>query len=355
MASRRGPGAGLLQGWWLLLLSGCAAMATPPALTTTVPAPVRVPAVAAPPSFAPTLRRAMPPVVGVYGLHGRSTGRLDEEAPWGSSTSTAVIGAGFFVDDQGHIATAAHVVSDAAKVLVKMSDQRVLEAQVVAHDDTTDIALIVVPLSPTPVPVFGDSTTLRPGDWVLAVGEPYGLARSVVAGIVGGRTRHFGDDHEGLYLQSDLSLNPGNSGGPLLDVQGAVVGMNLRTVVGPYGTSGVSLSIPIETVRQVVAELRDGGTRTRPRLGAGFEDVSPLTAQTAGRLYASGALVTDVEPDSLAAQLGLRVGDIVVGMNGHPLEDSADLARVLLGWRTVEGTSVVVFREGRLALLKLGP
>jgi serine protease Do len=311
------------------------------------------PASRQPGSFAPALRRALPPVIGVYGVNASATeNRADEPHPWSGPTTSAAIGAGFFIDEQGFAVTAAHVVVNASRVIVKLSDQRVFEAALVSHDAETDIALIKVPLVPSPTPAIGRSTALRAGDWVLAVGEPYGLARSVVAGVVGGRTRHFADDREGLYLQSDLALNPGNSGGPLLDANGAIVGMNLRTVVGPYGTAGVSLSIPIETVVQVVSELQSGQPRMRPRLGASFEDVSPLAALAAGRAYASGALVTEVSPNSAARLIGLRASDIVVGMNGVPLEDSADLARLLLSWRVVSGTQMVVYREGRYELLK---
>jgi hypothetical protein len=173
---------------------------------------------------------------------------------------------------------------------------------------------------------------------VLAIGEPYGLDRSVAAGIVGGRSRHFAEDGELLFIQTDLSLNPGNSGGPLLDTEGRIVGMNLRTVVGALGGPGLSLSVPIEVVLQITAEIAAHGSVTRPRLGAGFEDVTPFVAVARGRAYASGALIHDVTPGSVAARLGLREGDIVVGMNGTAIGDSADLARALLRWRTVSGS-----------------
>ncbi len=350
MSLSRAARRGLLSWCALVVLSGCGTLpgGGPDDAPGSSSPPARQPG-----SFAPALRRALPPVVGVYGVNAKAANGTATEALSRDGPSTsAAIGAGFFIDEQGFAVTAAHVVVNADRVIVKLWDQRVFEAELMGHDTETDIALIKVPLVPSPLPSFGRSTSLRAGDWVLAVGEPYGLARSVVAGIVGGRTRHFADDREGLYLQSDLALNPGNSGGPLLDASGAIVGMNLRTVVGPYGTAGVSLSIPIETVMQVASELQSGRPRVRPRLGANFEDVSPLAALAAGRAYASGALVTEVGPNSAAYLIGLRAGDIVVGMNGKPLEDSADLARLLLGWRAVSGTQMVVFRNGGYELLK---
>ncbi|WP_457338028.1 S1C family serine protease, partial [Rhizobacter sp. P5_C2] len=229
--------------------------------------------------FAVAVSRGSAFAVGVYGIGAdadtdpeadeASLPRGDELAPWSTAGLPARIGAGFFIDDSGAVVTAAHVVTGAHQVLVKLPDQRVRPARVRAIDRDMDIALLDIDTPPDGAPVFGRSAALRAGDWVLAVGEPYGLNRSVVAGIVGGRARHFAEDGEVLFIQSDLTLNPGNSGGPLLDARGAIVGMSLRTVVGPYGSSGVSLFMPIEVVQQVVAELRSEGAAPRPRLGAG--------------------------------------------------------------------------------------
>jgi len=316
--------------------------------------------------FAAAVTRGAAFAVGVYGIGGDEARdapgapddtlpplKGDELAPWSTPEQPARIGAGFFLDGDGSIATAAHVVAKAREVLVKLPDQRVLVARVVAIDTDMDVALLDVAGAPARPPVIGRSAALRAGDWVLAVGEPYGLARSVVAGIVGGRARHFAEDGEVMFIQSDLTLNPGNSGGPLLDSSGAIVGMSLRTVVGPYGTSGVSLFVPIEVVQQVIAELRSNGANPRPRLGASFEDVSPLVAWRAGRADASGAWIGSVLRDSPAARLGLRPGDIVVGMNGRALGDSADLVRALLSWRTLAGTRLAVFRDGHYLELRL--
>jgi serine protease Do len=318
----------------------------------------------APVSFAAALARAMPAVVGVYGVGDSAaadlaqgpTADLAPEAPdLLETTLSARIGAGFFIAADGLVVTAAHVVAGAKDVIVGLPDQRIVRASTVGIDAGTDIALLRVPVTLPAPPPLGTSVVLRAGDWVLAVGEPYGMDRSVVAGIVGGRGRHFAEDAELLYIQSDLALNPGNSGGPLLDMQGSIVAMNLRTVVGAIGSPGLSLSVPIEVVQQIVAELADHGRRRRPRLGAVFEDVQPVAAFAAGRATASGALLSSVTPGSLAQRLGLRAGDIVVAMNGSAIGDSADLVRVLLAWTDVEHTRVTVFRGGRYVHLRLKP
>jgi serine protease Do len=300
-----------------------------------------------PATFAAALARGLPSTVGVYGV------RLSTSDTRGDDDARAHIGAGFFISADGLIATAAHVLADSPQIIVKLQDQRVLVAEFVGADVESDIALIRVPVTLAAPPAFGASGSLRAGDWVLAVGEPYGIGQAVVAGIVGGRGRHFAEDSELLFIQTDLALNPGNSGGPLLDVRGNIVGMNLRTVVGSFGSPGLSLSAPIEVVRQIAAELASQGHVSRPRLGASFEDVTPLAAVMAGRAYAQGALIGSVSEGSVAQRLGLREGDIVVGMNGRAIGDSADLARVLLGWRSEHGTQVTVFRDGHVRQLML--
>jgi len=333
---------------------------------TTWPAPAPLRRQEAPSSFATALARGLPSSVGVYGVHPLQAVALEatpvtavplaaergEAPPWTDRDVTARIGAGFFISTDGLAVTAAHVVVDAPQIIVKLSDQRVLLAELVGADRDADIALIRVPVTLPSPPLFGTSLAVWPGDWVLAIGEPYGLDRSVVAGIVGGRSRHFAEDGALLFIQSDLSLSPGNSGGPLLDIRGQIVGMNLRTVVGAVGGPGLSLSVPIEVVLQIASEIATHGAVARPRLGAGFEDVTPFAAVARGRPYANGAMINEVSPGSVAAGLGLHEGDIVVGMNGRPIGDSADFARALLRWRSVAGTRLTVFRDGEYRHLR---
>lgn len=326
-------------------------------------------------SFAPALQRGLPWTIGVYGTSDRPPPGADAAAgddhagpppddvlpdpadPEG--LMDVRIGAGFFIDVQGHAVTAAHVVQDMQRIVVRLADQRVVQATVLAIDEEADIALLQLPVpalahgppSVTPMPPLGSAARLRPGDWVLAVGEPYGLNRSVTAGIIGGTDRHFGDDHELLFIQSDLALNPGNSGGPLLDASGAIVGLNLRTLAGVFGTPGVSLSVPIEIVLQVAGELLSNGAIRRPRLGAQFADVAPPMALLQGQSRAQGALLVGVASGSLAERIGLRGGDVVTGMNGRAVGRSADFARLLLAWRQPLGTQFLVRRGQQLHTL----
>ena len=298
-------------------------------------------------SFAATLEQAMPGVVGVYGVDADDETGFDARGPFGT------VGAGFVVDESGTIVTAAHVTIGARRILVRLSDQRVVLAVLVGEDAELDIAILRIDAPGLQPLRFGRAAALRAGDWVLAIGEPYGLNGSAVAGIVGGGTRHFGEDMEGLFIQSSTSLNPGNSGGPLLDLTGAVVGMNVRAVVGAQSAGGVSLSIPIELVMQIVRELGTDTAARRPRLGARFEDVSPPAAVAAGRTDTMGALVCEVPDQSLASQAGFHVGDILVGMNDRPVVHSADLARLLFAWRHAPGTRFVVVRSGRFHVLQV--
>ena len=294
---------------------------------------------ALPTSFAPAYARGAAWSVGIYVF------APGEDEPR--------VGAGFFVDDQGGIATAAHLFGAAQQILVVLPDRRVLAAALEGRDEASDVALLRVSPPLRMQPVFGHADQLRVGDWVMAVGEPFGLEHSVSVGVVSGKDRHFGDDGELLFIQSDVALNPGNSGGPLLDLRGAIVGMNARTIVGPIGTPGASLAIPIDIVRQIVAELRsDGPGRERPLLGARFDDVPPLTAWARGRQEATGSLILHVPRGSVAEQLHLRAGDIVTMMNGRPIRGSADLVMALLAWQKLPGTRIVVQRAGEQLLLK---
>lgn len=291
-----------------------------------------------PTSFAEAFQRGSAWSVGVYMFVA------GEEDPR--------VGAGFFVDDKGGIATAAHLLGESQQILVALPDKRLIAAEVEGHDETADIALLRVASPPRVRPVFARPGSLRVGDWVMAIGEPFGLEHSVSAGIVSGKDRHFGDDGELMFIQSDVALNPGNSGGPLLDATGAIAGMNARTIVGPAGTPGASLAIPIDIVLQIVGELRqDNRAPARPRLGAQFDDVPPLTAWAAGRHETTGALILTVPRGSLAEQLQLRAGDIVTEMNTRAIGGSADLVNALLAWRSVAGTRLVVVRAGKALVL----
>ncbi len=311
------------------------------------------------PDLAAALQRALPYAVGVYAIGPnepqatrlRSLDRPAEPAPGADEeiddAPGGAVGAGFVLRAEGIVVTAAHVVAGADAVLVKLADAHILAARVVGVDSDADIAVLRVAQRWPAEPPLGHSVVLRPGDRVLAIGEPYGLSRSAVAGIVSGDARHFAGDRDVMFLQTDIALNPGDSGGPLLDDQGRIVAMNLRSVVGMYGMAGLGLSVPIEVIAQIVAEIESGRAAARPRLDARFEDLTPPEAHLRGMTHVRGALVRSVGPAGAARRIGLRAGDVIVGMNGRPVSDGADLSRVLLEWDDAAALRLTVFRAGR--------
>lgn len=337
---------------WMLMLAVALATASVPAGAQIGDAHPMLPAA---PSFAASLHRALPYVVSVQGV-SRTADRADAprahaDDDFEVTLSRARMGAGIVLGDGGRIATAAHVVADADEIVVKLPDDRVLRAAVMARDDDADIALLWVGQRLRPDPPFGHSAALRPGDWVIAIGDPYGLERSVMPGVVSGARRHFAEDRELLFIQSSIAIGPGHSGGALVDAQGSIVGMNVRGVLGPYGPAGLGMAVPIEVVLQVTQELELGVVR-RTRLGVRFDDVLPIEAFDAGLARANGAIVREVNPDGLGARLGLRVGDVVTGMNGQPIGDGADLARMLLAPQDERSLRFTVFRDGAYAELR---
>lgn len=314
----------------VLVLAGCSALPGTGALPST---------------FSRALERVMPSIVGVYGIDPLSE-RLED-----LSLADGTVGAGFFIDDRGTVVTAAHVTGDYAAIVVRLADQRIYVAERVAEDRELDISIVRIPVRATRPASFGTSTRLRPGDWVLAVGEPFGLRRSVLAGVVGGSMRHFAEDAEGMFIQTNMALNPGNSGGPLLDLSGSVVGMNVRTVNGSMGT-GVSLSIPIDLILQVSEELQAGVSR--PRFGAHFEDVTVPVAHVARLASTRGAVISEIVKGGAAERAGLRVGDVLAAMDGTEIADSADLSRRLFAWRGKVRSHVTVVRDGETLTLEVG-
>jgi serine protease Do len=310
---------------------------------------------------APALRvaaaRGLSATVTVYGIPGlerHSCGDDDDDAgdaePAGPMEQSLRVGSGFVLDRLGHVVTAAHVVEGCDRVIVKVSDGRVAEAMKVGADARADVAVLKLPFAPA-APVLGPSRSLRPGDWVLAVGHPFGLGRAVSAGIVSATSQFLPGEGELPFLQVDATLSPGSSGGPLVNRWGAVVGMNSRVIAGLGGGPGICLSVPIELVLAVAEELKQG-RRQRTLLGAEFGDLPPPIAVLQGRRDANGALVTAVADGSVAQRLGLRRGDVIVRMNGKPISSGADLALVLIGWRKVPGTALVVLRGRRIVRLQ---
>ena len=259
-----------------------------------------------------------------------------------------VQGSGFVIDPSGYIVTNNHVVANASEIQVEFSDGKKYPARLIGRDELTDVALIKIEGSRFPSVTFEDDSRVRVGDWVLAVGNPFGLGGTVTAGIVSARGR---DDVGGTtytdYLQIDAAINRGNSGGPTFDMAGRVIGMN-TAIYSPSGTSaGIGFAIPSGTVQRVVDQLKKSGTVTRGWLGVQIQSLSEDTAQALGLPNANGAIVAEVIGGSPAEKAGFKQGDVVLKMNGVPVKDNRDLTRRVGDLQAGQTATFVVWRDNR--------
>ncbi|MCD8514886.1 MAG: DegQ family serine endoprotease [Burkholderiaceae bacterium] len=254
------------------------------------------------------------------------------------------VGSGFIISPDGYIMTNAHVVDGADQVLVTLPDQREFTAQVVGSDRRTDVAVVKIDALDLPVVRIGDVTSLRVGEWVMAIGSPFGLANTVTAGIVSAKQRDTGDFLP--FIQTDVAINPGNSGGPLINMRGEVVGINSQIYSRSGGFQGISFAIPIDEAVRVSDQLRETGTVTRGRIGVAIDRINRELAESLGLPRAEGALIRGVENNSPAAQAGIQPGDVILRFNGTRIENSSDLPRIV--GNTAPGTrvSVQVWRRG---------
>ncbi len=256
-------------------------------------------------------------------------------------------GSGFIIHADGFIVTNAHVVGDNAEVRVELADGRDMAAQVVGRDTATDIALLKVEAgAPLPALSFGDSDRTRVGEWVMAMGNPFGLGGTVTAGIVSARGRQIGAGPYDDFIQTDASINPGNSGGPLFNAAGEVVGVNTAIFSPSGGNIGIGFAVPSKMVQSVVAQLRDHGAVQRGWLGVSMQ---PLDRDLAAALRvgdAKGVVVNGVEPNSPAAAAGLRAGDVITGIDGRRVESPRDLATGVAEVTPGRSATLAVLRDG---------
>lgn len=263
------------------------------------------------------------------------------------------LGSGFVISADGYILSNNHVVANADRVLVRLLDRRELEAKVIGTDPRSDIALLKVDAKNLPVVRIGRSESLRVGEWVFAIGAPFGFDYSVTAGIVSALGRGLPRENYVPFIQTDVAINPGNSGGPLFNLGGEVVGINSQIFSGSGGYMGLSFAIPMDIVMEVVEQLKSGGKVARGWLGVAIQDVDRDLAESFGLPRPEGALVAQVMPDAPAAAAGLREGDIITRFNGRPIVLAADLPH-LVG-RVKPGTSATLslVREGKARELKV--
>ncbi|UOD51639.1 DegQ family serine endoprotease [Orrella daihaiensis] len=255
------------------------------------------------------------------------------------------VGSGFFISADGYILTNHHVIDDASEIFVTLTDGTEYKAKVIGSDERTDVALLKIDAQDMATLPIGTAADLKKGQWVLAIGSPFGLESTVTSGIVSAIGRETGDYLP--FIQTDVAVNPGNSGGPLLDLDGEVVGINAQIVSRSGGFMGISLAIPIDEAMEVAQQLRENGKVTRGRIGVQIGEVSKDVAQASGLDSAAGAMVSRVVPDGPAEQAGVEPGDIILEFDGKKIEKWSDLPRVV--GSTAPGTKAKmnVWRKGK--------
>jgi serine protease Do len=254
-------------------------------------------------------------------------------------------GSGFIIDSSGLILTNNHVVENASEVIVRLSDRRELEAEVVGTDPATDIALLRVDESDLPVLPIGNSDALRAGEWVIAIGSPFNFDYTVTSGIVSAKGRSFPGQQYVPFIQTDVPINPGNSGGPLINMAGEVVGINSQIFSSSGGYMGLSFSIPVDVAMDVVGQLRDKQRVSRGYLGVVVEDVTASVARFWGLERATGALVSQVVDDSPADVAGIQAGDIILRVGGRGIERQSALPPAVGMIRPGTSVNVEVLRD----------
>jgi serine protease Do len=299
---------------------------------------------------------ATPP--GGQGRQGSPESEMTERF-FGAPTPSAPIpqrsqGSGFIIGSDGTILTNAHVVEGAKKITVRLHDKREFEARVIGRDLRTDVAVIKIGITGTlPTIKLGDSDNLEVGEWVMAVGNPFGLDNSVSSGIVSAKGRHIGEAYDRL-IQTDAPLNPGSSGGPLVNLDGRVVGISKAIVSQMGGGSiGISFATPINLVKEILPQLQTNGKVTRGWLGIAVQEITPVLADTLGLGKTTGALVAGIAKGGPADRSGLKVGDVITEYDGKKVTDALDLPLLIARTPIAKHVPVTIHREKqelRLAL-----
>jgi serine protease Do len=358
-----------------LISAGCAGAVLLPAASALAAAPVATPVVTGLPDFTDLIEKVGPAVVNIrttekikagqgapgeeemqeflrrffgqgapgQGSQGGRTPR--RRAPQQEEEIQRGVGSGFIISGDGFILTNAHVVEGADDVIVTLTDHRELKAKVLGADKRTDVAVLKVEAANLPFLRMGDSNKIRVGEWVIAIGSPFNLENTVTAGIISAKARDTGD-----YLpliQTDVAVNPGNSGGPLINMRGEVVGINSQIATLSGGYNGISFAVPIDEAIRVSDQLRKSGKVARGRLGVQIGEVSKDVAESLGLGRARGAEVSLVEAGGPADKAGIKVGDIILKFNGNAIEKSADLPRQVGASTIGSKATVTVWRKGQ--------
>jgi len=262
------------------------------------------------------------------------------------------VGSGFIVSADGYILTNAHVVDDANEVTVKLTDKREFKAKVIGVDRRTDVALVKIDARNLPMVRIGDASKARVGEWVAAIGSPFGLENTVTAGIISAKSRSLPDENYVPFIQTDVAINPGNSGGPLFNMAGEVIGINSQIYSRTGGYMGLSFAVPIEVAMKVKTDLQKYGKVSRGRLGVTIQGVTQDLADSFGLKKAQGALVSAVEPKSPADKAGVKTGDIILAVDGRAIENSIDLPRMIGESRPGTAVTLKIWRQGETQELR---
>lgn len=320
------------------------------------------------PDFRPLVKQASPAVVNISTIsHSKQRGYHGQQPmpeifryffnmpEFGQQpdTDSQSLGSGFIISKDGYILTNHHVIKGADEILVRLNDRRELEAKLIGADETTDLALLKVEASNLPMVKLGDSDALEVGEWVVAIGSPFGFDYSVTAGIVSAKGRSLPRDNYVPFIQTDVAINPGNSGGPLFNLNGEVVGINSQIYTRSGGFMGVSFAIPINVALNVSEQLKDTGRVARGWLGVMIQEVNKELAESFGLTKAAGALVAQVVPDGPSDKAGLQSGDIITHFNGNAIVMSSDLPHQVGRIKPGTTAKIDLVRNGKKKTLKV--
>ncbi len=270
----------------------------------------------------------------------RRFGQIPRNTPRPRDFEQQSTGSGFILSADGYILTNAHVVDEASEVSVKLTDKREFKAKVIGTDKRTDVALLKIEATGLPKVTIGDPEKLKVGEWVAAIGKPFGLENTITAGIVSAKGRELPNENLVSYIQTDVPINPGNSGGPLFNLKGEVVGVNSMIYSRTGGSMGLAFAIPIDVAINVTKQIQEKGRVTRSRIGVQIQEVSRETADAFGLAKANGALVNSVEKGGPADKAGIEQGDIIVKADGRNVSSSAELPRIITAVKP--GTRIVL-------------
>jgi serine protease Do len=278
------------------------------------------------------------------GDQGKGGSRSAPDDSQDNSEQSSGVGSGFILSTDGYVMTNAHVVDDADTIYVTLTDKREFKARLVGVDERTDVAVVKISATNLPAITIGDSNKVRVGEWVLAIGSPFGLDNTVTAGIVSAKGRDTGDYLP--FIQTDVAVNPGNSGGPLINMSGEVIGINSQIYSRTGGFMGISFAIPIDEAMRVADQLKTTGKVTRGRIAVAIGEVTKDVADSLGLPKAQGALVSSVEAGGPADKAGIQPGDIITRFNGVSVDTATDLPRMVGDTKPGTKTTITVWRKG---------